>query len=171
MSHEGSRIHNTAMAIYAILFAFSEPLEIRKIKKGLNISDDEFDGAIDKLQSILKEHSPLMLQHIEDSVLLVTRPEYADPIRQTIKRQRIRLSDEAIETLTIIAYHQPITRAEIEEKRQRDCESVIDTLVRYRLIETIGELSRQGSPLLYKTTTEFLRHFGLKSLSELPRIT
>jgi segregation and condensation protein B len=100
---------------------------------------------------------------------IATRSEMAPWIRKLYKeRLTVRLSSSALETLAIIAYKQPITRSEIEQIRGVEASGVMETLLERRLVKVVGRKETIGRPLLYGTTTEFLRQFGLKHLSELP---
>src|SRR4029079_2148400 len=103
---------------------------------------------------------------------VATRPAYATWIRRLYKeRLTVRLSPSALETLSIIAYKQPIARAEIEQIRGVEASGVMETLLERRLVKVVGRKETIGRPLLYGTTVDFLRHFGLRHLSELPDLT
>ncbi len=105
------------MAIYAVLFVSSDPVAKDKLQTSMKVTSDELEIALQDLTNVLKESSPLTLQKIENSVQLVTRPEFSANIRETLNNipKKIKLSQESLETLTIIAYKQPITKAEIDE--------------------------------------------------------
>ena len=90
--------------------------------------------------------------------------------RDTVSTQKIRLSKAAVETLAVIAYNQPVTRAEVEEIRGVRCERVIETLLSHAMIRIAGRRKSTGSPLLYRTTERFLETFGVISISELPTL-
>ena len=161
------------MAIYAVLFVSSEPVAKDKLQTSMKLTSEELEIALQDLTKVLKESSPLTLQEIENSVQLVTRPEFSANIRETLNNipKKIKLSQESLETLTIIAYKQPITKAEIDELKGVDSEKTLYRLSKYGLIKTIGSLSRPGMPVIYQTTTRFLKVFGLRSLADLPPIT
>jgi segregation and condensation protein B len=109
-----------------------------------------------------------MLRH-RDTVQLASSPRFAEPIRRFLGLEReSRLSGAALETVAIVAYRQPVTRAEIEAVRGVDCAGVLATLHGRGLIEAVGRLDSVGHPIQYGTTPEFLRHFGLQSLTDLP---
>ncbi len=115
--------------------------------------------------------SALRLVEVAGGFQMSTRPDMAPWIRRLFKeRLTVRLSPSALETLSIIAYKQPITRLEIEQIRGVEASGVMETLVERRLIKVVGRKETIGRPLLYGTSGEFLRHFGLKHLSELPDI-
>ena len=99
---------------------------------------------------------------------MCTRPEYAGVVAKLHEPHRFRLSRPALETLAIIAYRQPVTRAEIEAIRGVNCDGVLRTLLSKGLIEEVGHLEQAGRPVLYGTTFQFLQYFGLQSLDELP---
>jgi segregation and condensation protein B len=102
---------------------------------------------------------------------MATRPEMATWIRRLYKeRLTVRLSPSSLETLSIIAYKQPISRSDIEQIRGVEVSGVMETLLERRLIKVVGRKETIGRPLLYGTTIEFLRHFGLKHLAELPDV-
>jgi segregation and condensation protein B len=110
-----------------------------------------------------------VVQRHGDRVQLATAPRFAAYVRRFLGLEReTRLSTAALETLAIIAYQQPVTRAAIEAVRGVDCSGVLATLLARGLIEVVGRLQTAGNPLQYGTTPEFLLHFGLKSLADLP---
>ena len=113
--------------------------------------------------------SPLRVVSVAGGYQIATRAEMAPYIRRLYKeRLTVRLSPSSLETLSIIAYKQPITRGEIEQIRGVEASGVMETLLERRLVKVVGRKETIGRPLLYGTTTEFLRQFGLKHLSELP---
>ena len=183
-------LFSLAMGIYAILFTSASPVPIAAIVGKMNIPRLVFEGAISVLETEILEHSPLMVHQVDGTLALLTRPEYADYVKAVhdIKQLGItqKLSDEAMCTLAIIAYYQPITKDEIDRKRGNtrgnglgddevvsgslDSEKTLMTLKRYGLIEAVGTLPKPGAPAVYRTTTLFLNKFGLKDISELPTI-
>ena len=113
--------------------------------------------------------SPLRVVPVAGGYQIATRPEMATWIRRLYReRLTVRLSPSALETLSIIAYKQPITRSDIEQIRGVEVSGVMETLLERRLIKVVGRKETIGRPLLYGTTVEFLRQFGLRHLSELP---
>lgn len=157
--------------VEALLFFSGEPLtpaalkaaaeidetEIRKIMEGLILDYRNRDGGI-------------LITEIANGYQMVTNPAYAAWIRKLKGSESARLSLAALETLAIIAYKQPIIKAEIEQVRGVNSDGVIKTLLDRRLIKIIGKKEAPGRPLLYGTTREFLQYFGLKDLSELPTL-
>src|SRR5439155_17274263 len=119
----------------------------------------------------VQRSSALEVREIAGGWQFSSRPEFAPWIRKLYKdRLTYRLSSSALETLSIVAYKQPITRSEIEEIRGVEVTAVLDTLVERKLIRIAGRKETVGRPLLYATTSEFLRAFGLKRLEDLPSI-
>ena len=158
----------TTMALYAVLIASSEPIAKAEIQNKLNIPEEAFKDGLIALKELLATHSPLFVSEFNDKLLLMTRPEFANYVRAIHKTQKQRLSQEALETLSIIAYKQPVTKSEIDKIRGVDCESTIISLSEYGLIKAIGTLQRAGSPAIYQTTDKFLQVFGLNKLADLP---
>lgn len=116
--------------------------------------------------------SPLRVVEVAGGFQTATRPDMATYIRRLYKeRLTVRLSPSSLETLSIIAYKQPITRNDIEQIRGVEASGVMETLLERRLIKVVGRKETIGRPLLYGTTIEFLRHFGLRHLSELPDLS
>ena len=159
-------------SIEAILFASGDAISISRLANALNISSDEVEYALNELsEHYNSQNSGLTLLRINDKAQLCSRPDYADVIRRAIEnRKPPQLSPAALEVLTIIAYRQPITRQEIETIRGVKCDHAINKLLEYRLIEEVGRLDAIGRPLLFGTTEEFLRCFGVGSMEELPTI-
>ena len=108
---------------------------------------------------------------LEDSVQLCTKPELYEYLIKVAKAPRkVVLTDTLIETLSIIAYKQPVTRLEVEKIRGVSCDHAINRLIEFNLIQELGRMDAPGRPLLFGTTEEFLRTFGVKSLGDLPMI-
>ena len=145
----------------------------------LEISEviDEKQPSVDEVREIIGEirakydesQSPLCVVGVAGGYQIATRADMAPWVRRLYKeRLTVRLSASALETLAIIAYKQPITRSEIEQIRGVEASGVMETLLERRLVKVVGRKETIGRPLLYGTTPEFLRQFGLKHLSELP---
>jgi segregation and condensation protein B len=159
----------------ALLFVSEKPLSLKELK-GI-IKADVAD--ISNLEGILKElkdeyvnlNKPYEIKFVADGWTFATKPEYYPWIKKLLKEKTVlKLSPSALETLAVIAYKQPITRAEIDEIRGVESSGVIDTLLERKLIKIVGRKEALGRPLLYGTTQDFLKHFGLAHLSELPLI-
>lgn len=116
--------------------------------------------------------SPLRVVAVAGGIQMATKQDVAPWIRRLYKeRLTVRLSPSALETLSIIAYKQPISRSDIEQIRGVEATGVMETLLERRLVKVVGRKETIGRPLLYGTTVEFLRHFGLKHLTELPDVS
>ena len=161
--------------IESLLFVSDKPLLNREIKA---VIKDELPENI-KVEDIMKEiqqeyvqlNRSFELKFVADGWTFATKPEYSNWIKKLLKEKTIlKLSPSAMEVLAIIAYKQPITRAEIDNIRGVDCGGVLDTLTDRKFVKIVGRKESLGRPLLYGTTQEFLRHFGLSHLSELPII-
>jgi segregation and condensation protein B len=153
--------------IEALLLVAPEPPTPEELARGAGVSVAEVESALAALEGIAGRG--WVIQRHRGSVQLATAPRFAAYVRRFLGLERqTRLSTAALETLAIIAYRQPVTKAEIEAVRGVDCAGVLATLHQRSLIETVGRLQSVGLPLQYGTTGEFLRHFGLRSLAELP---
>lgn len=159
-------------AFEAILFASGEPVETVKFCEVFDIDAETVDRVMDMLSDRLsKSESALKLIRLDFSYQLCSKKEYADYIRSVLDlRRKTPLSQAALEVLAVIAYNQPVTKAYVEQVRGVDCSGVISTLVEKNLLEEKGRLELPGRPLLYGTTSNFLRCFGLSSLEELPAV-
>jgi segregation and condensation protein B len=154
----------------ALLFASDAPLPIERIAEVLDITATDARAAVDALRATSEEPGRgLAVVEVGGGVRLVTRPEHA-PVLMSLQRLRLksRLSRAAVETLTIVAYRQPISRPEIEQLRGVGTESVLTHLLERRLVRVVGRRATPGRPVLYGTTREFLEHFGLRDLEDLP---
>ena len=161
--------------IESLLFVSDKPLLNREIKAVIKEELPENIKIEDIMKEIQQEYVQLNrafeLKFVADGWTFATKPEYSNWIKKLLKEKAIlKLSPSAMEVLAIIAYKQPITRAEIDTIRGVDCGGVIDTLTDRKFIKIVGRKETLGRPLLYGTTQEFLRHFGLSHLSELPVI-
>lgn len=160
-------------AIEALLFVAEEPLPLKQLCKVLGKVDEaDVEIALKELRSDYEERaSGLEVREIANGWRISTRPQFHDFIRKYLKtRPSARLSLPGLETLAVIAYKQPITVPEILEIRGVTSSSSIKTLLEKRLIVTKGRKETVGRPMLYGTSKEFLIHFGLRDLSELPSI-
>lgn len=159
-------------AFEAILFAAGEPVEIEKFSEIFEIDNETVESIMDMLSDKLDESgSAIKLVRLDFSYQLCTRKEYAENIRAVLDlRRKAPLSQAALEVLAVIAYNQPVTKAYVEQVRGVDCSGVVSTLVEKGLLEEKGRLELPGRPLLYGTTANFLRCFGLKNLDELPDV-
>ena len=158
--------------IEAILFAADKPVSVEQFAMLLEVDYGTVEQLIHELQEEYDETKrSFQLMEIANGFQICTRSEYASWIKKFYTTEvSSRLSTSSLEALAIIAYKQPATRAEIEEIRGVSSDSVIHTLLERNLINIIGRKDAPGRPLMYGTTTEFLIHFGLRDLSELPSI-
>ncbi len=159
--------------IETLLFITDRPLSLKRIgelAKEKNAS--KIESAIRELEeSLVNRNSSLRIFEIAGGFQMATRPEYAAIVRKLFAdKMTLKLSKAAHETLSIIAYRQPLTRAEIETIRGVDVIAALETLLEKKLIRVAGRKETIGRPLMYETTLEFLKHFGLKNLEELPSI-
>lgn len=160
----------TVSALEAVLYASGDPIGIDRLSQVFDIKPEQVEKAAESLAARLNESgSGLELLRLDNSYQLATRTDFADYIKKAFDlKRRTPLSAAAFEVLSVIAYNQPVTRAFVEQVRGVDCSGVITTLVEKELIEERGRLELPGRPLLYGTTKNFLRCFGLSDLSDLP---
>ena len=177
-----------AKIIEAVLFSAQKPLSIREITTAIKGAQDDAaaDGANDfsrvrepeiaaaleqlKIEYVQQERAFQLVEKAE-GWQLVTEPQYAQWVRQLYPAPKpARLSAPALETLAIIAYRQPITRADVEAVRGVNIDGVLQTLMERGLVKIAGRAEIPGRPLLYETTQFFLEHFGLRDLDELPNV-
>ena len=168
-------INEIKKVIEALLFVSDRPLLTREIKHIVKEDLPENSTLEDIIKELQIEYQQLNrayeLKFVADGWTFATKPEYAPWIKILLKdKTTLKLSPSAMEVLAIIAYKQPITRAEIDSIRGVDSGGVMDTLLDRKLIKIVGKKETIGKPMLYGTTQEFLRHFGLSHLSELPVI-
>ena len=159
-------------AVEAILFASGEPVHIDRICLALNLDKLSVEEILRRLSDYYSfERRGIRLLRMEDKWQLCSTPEYADVIRRAFEvRKPAKLSQPALEVLSIIAYHQPTTRAQVDQIRGVDSSYTVTLLQERDLIEECGRLQVPGRPRLYRTTENFLRAFHLTSLKELPML-
>ena len=163
----------TRQAIGALLFASDRPLSIGRIAEALgDIDPDIVANLMQELREDIDGRDlPFTLTEIAGGYQFVTKPPYAPYVRRLFQIKKSRqLSKALLETLAIIAYKQPVTRAEVESIRGVSVSYAFESLQEKRLIRVVGVAELPGRPKLYRTTDEFLIHFGLKTLKELPSI-
>ena len=159
-------------AIEGILFAAGEPVKTAKLAAVLEISIEAVEEAVRLLRyDYDTQERGFMIIDIDEGYQICSRPEYYNYIQAILGEQRRQaLSNAAMEALAIIAYRQPITRAQIEYIRGVNSDSAVNRLVERGLIEESGRLDAPGRPVLYKTTQNFLRCFGLSTPKDLPEL-
>ncbi|MDA8431768.1 MAG: SMC-Scp complex subunit ScpB [Nitrospiraceae bacterium] len=158
--------------IEALLFISGEPVTLTALKTGAEMPEPELKQLLDEMIYEYKERNGgVLLIEIANGYQLVTNPHYAHWVRKFRSTAASnKLSMPALETLAIIAYKQPIIKAELEQIRGVNSDGVVKTLLDRRLVKIMGRKEMPGKPLLYGTTREFLEYFGLKDLTELPTI-
>ncbi|MBI4683769.1 MAG: SMC-Scp complex subunit ScpB [Nitrospirae bacterium] len=156
----------------AILLIAGEPLGVSALKEATEIPDAEIEKIMSELISDYRERNGgILIAEIANGYQMITNPEYAAWLRKfKASSTLVKLSLPALETLSIIAYKQPLIKAEIEQLRGVNADGVVKTLLDRRLIKIMGRKEAPGRPLLYGTTKEFLQYFGLKDLTELPTL-
>ena len=159
-------------ALEAILFAAGYPVGFEKLGEALGLSLDDTRAIAEELRRRLEDKSSgIQLLIFDDSCQLCTKEEHIDRIRAVLGVKRGgNLSRSSLETLAIVAYHQPVTRSYIDQIRGTDSAYAVNNLIDKRLIEVCGKLDAPGHPSLFRTTDDFLRVFGLTSLSALPPV-
>ena len=158
--------------IEAILFAMGEAVELNRIAKAIQQDVTTTENIIRNMMIHYQEEDRgLQIIELENSFQLCTKKEYYDSlIRIAAQPKKPTLTDVMLETLSIIAYKQPVTKAEIEKIRGVKCDHAINKLMDYDLVRELGRLDAPGRPILLGTTEEFLRCFGVQGLDELPQM-
>ena len=159
-------------ALEAILFAAGEPVDVDRICLTLEMDKETVNAVCQRLSDQYSyERRGLRLIRMDNTYQLCSAPEYADLIRKTFEsRKPAKLSQPALEVLSIIAYYQPVTRAYVDQVRGVDSSYTVGLLLERELIEEAGRLAVPGRPIQYRTTKNFLRSFGMSSLDELPEL-
>lgn len=158
--------------IEAVLFTMGESVEISRladvIEEDVKTTNEILEGMAERY---LQEDRGILLTRLDNAVQLCTKAEMYEYLIKIAKAPRkMMLTDTVLETLSIIAYKQPITRIEVERIRGVSCDHAINKLLEYDLITELGRLDAPGRPLLFGTTEQFLRSFGVTSLEELPEL-
>lgn len=172
MNVEAREMKEIEAAVEGILFASGEPVHIDRICLAAELDRPTAELVLQKLMDYYSfERRGMRLLRLEDSWQLCSAPEYADVIRRAFEiRKPAKLSQPALEVLTIIAYYQPTTRAYVDQIRGVDSSYTVGLLLDRHLIEECGRLQVPGRPRLYRTTKAFLRAFHLNSLEDLPEM-
>ena len=172
MSVETREMKEIEAAVEGILFASGEPVHIDRICLAAELDRPTAELVLQKLMDYYSfERRGMRLLRLEDSWQLCSAPEYADVSRRAFEiRKPAKLSQPALEVLTIIAYYQPTTRAYVDQIRGVDSSYTVGLLLDRHLIEECGRLQVPGRPRLYRTTKAFLRAFHLNSLEDLPEM-
>lgn len=161
---------NIECALEAVLFSLGEAVEIERLAQALEIREDEVREAFSTLrQKYEDENRGIKLIEIDGSIQMCSSPDYFECIQRVTEiKKQAGLSSAALETLSIIAYNQPVTKSTMDFIRGVDCTYSVARLLERGFIDELGRADTPGRPILYGTTMEFLRCFGLKSLEDLP---
>ena len=167
-----NRLEDTELKkmIEAVIFYSSKPVSIKRISANLpEMETDKIREIVEKIQEECEKSHGFVLKQIAGGYMFVTDEKWAEWIERFESREKqIKLSNAALETLAIIAFKQPVTRAEVEAIRGVGCSQVITGLIEKKLVTVKGRSSELGAPLLYGTTKDFLTFFGLNSVKDLP---
>lgn len=157
-------------AAEAILFSVGKAMPVSELGEALGLEEAALDQLIEELHDRYEaEERGLTVLRLEDKVQLCAKPAYYKDLIRVIKKPRVyELTEILMETLAIVAYRQPVTRTDIEMIRGVNCDYAVNQLIEYGLICEKGRLDAPGKPLLFGTTDEFLRHFGISSVEEMP---
>ncbi len=156
--------------VEAVLYVSGEPVRVDDLARALNVTVSELEDCLTELRDEYDfGQRGVMLRRFGHQVQLATRPLYAQDVVHLLQPvQKQSLSQAVMETLAVVAYRQPVTRAEIEQVRGVKCDYSVQSLVNKGLIAEVGRKDALGRPILYGTTDAFLQHFGISSLEELP---
>lgn len=159
-------------AVEAVLFASGEPVELSRLSAALEADEKDVANAVDALANEWAfERRGIRIVRLEKGYQMVSSGEMADYVTKALEtRKPPKLSSSQLETLTIIAYYQPATKAMVEQIRGVDSSYSVTALMNKKLIQEAGRLNVPGRPILYKTTADFLRTFSINSLEDLPPI-
>jgi len=150
--------------LLAVLFAAGRPLGEEELARGLNLPKDELKARLEELRAELEPGTlGVALERVAGGWRLVVHPQHLEAVRRVLKPRPPRLSRAALEVLAVVAYHQPVTKAEIDAHRGKDSQAVLEGLLERGLIRAEGKHPRR-----YRTTERFLELFGLESLDDLP---
>ncbi len=166
-------IKETGAAVESILFAVGEPMSINKLAALLEMETKVLSSLLSQLIDVYEMDNSrgITLIRLEDKYQLCTKECNARYVKMALNNRRnIQLSPAALEVLSIIAYNQPVTRGYMEQIRGVECSAVVANLVDKELVEEKGRLDAPGRPLLFGTTPNFLRCFGISSLDDLPEL-
>ena len=165
-------IEKTEGIIEAILFTMGESVELEKIAAAIEHDEETTRKLIHNMADRYEaEDRGVRIIELDNSFQMCTKPEaYEYLIRIAKQPKNYVLTDVLLETLSIIAYRQPVTKLEIEKIRGVKTDHAVNKLVEYELVQEVGRLDAPGRPILFGTTEEFLRHFGVTSLEELPNL-
>ncbi|MDK2563262.1 SMC-Scp complex subunit ScpB [Romboutsia sedimentorum] len=160
--------------IEAIMFAYSDPISIEELNNIINeeLSRKEIEFMLNSLiEEYREDNRGIQIIKLEDKYQMTTNKDYSDFIKKILEPNKKKsLSQATLETLTIIAYKQPITKVQVEDVRGVKCDRAIQTLLENELIIEAGRLDKIGKPIIYKTTNEFLKLLSIETLQDLPKL-
>jgi segregation and condensation protein B len=156
--------------VHALLFVADAPASLPSLAVALGVTEGQVEQALEVLEARLTTEGPLQLVQLAGGYQLSTKPEHAAIVGAFLKPARQRLGRSLMEVLSIVAYRQPITAAEIDEVRGVQSDYSLRALLERRLVTEAGRKHAPGRPILYATTEQFLHQFKLKDLSELPAL-
>ncbi len=167
-TYDGPSDHAELVMLFeALLLVSPAPTTIEELASGAGVTVAAADAAVAALEQ--RVDGGWVVQRHAGKIQIATAPRFATYVRRFLGLDReTRLSGASLETLAIVAYQQPVTRSEIESVRGVDCSGVLNTLLQRGLIEQVGRVNAPGNPIQYGTTPDFLLHFGLRSIAELP---
>lgn len=159
-------------ALEAVLFASGEPVKVDRLAEALGLDRRTINSLVELLiDKFDSEESGICIMRLDDAYQMCSKPQYGEYIRKAMDiRRNVPLSPAAMEVLAIVAYNQPVTKAFIDQIRGVDSGGVLASLNTKALIEEKGRLELPGRPLLYGTTANFLRCFGIESIDDLPTV-
>lgn len=157
--------------VQALIFANGDPLSIARLVEVTGLNENEIQNALAIIEAqYASDESGIELVHVAEKYQLRTKPEFSEFVRDLKAEAPRKLSVQALETLAIVAYRQPIVKSDIEKLRGVDAAPTLSTLIDRGLIKIVGHQSSVGQPALYGTTEKFLELFGLGSLGQLPTL-
>ena len=159
--------------IEAMLFVSPQPVSSQELASHLGVTAERAEKGVKTIKELYKAGHGLTILNHAGGWQMATAPDLADTVESfanIVALQRVRLSRAALETLSVIAYNQPVTRSEIEDIRSVRCDRVVDTLLKHGLVRVAGRKKSMGSPLLFRTTDRFLEIFGLPGINSLPTL-
>lgn len=160
-------------AAEAILFTMGNAVEVERIARAIGISVEDTRKMLCAMKEKYEtEGRGIRLIELEDSFQMCTKPQFYEYLIKIAKQpKKMILTDAVLETLSIIAYKQPVTRIELEKIRGVKCDHAVNKLIEFNLVKEVGRLDAPGRPLLFGTTEEFLRRFGVSSIDDLPEVS
>ena len=164
---------NCLGALEALLFAVGEAVEINKLADSIGVKPKDIENAYEELNKRYdSDDYGIRIIKLDDKLQLCTKNMYYDKLINLVNiPKKYILTDVLLETLSIVAYKQPVTRLEIEQIRGVSCQHAVNKLIEYNLITEVGRLDAPGKPILFGTTDDFLRSFGISSMEDLPVVS